>query len=244
MSYNDEFIKGGIVGMLHAIVGHPLDTLKTLKQGEHTLIYRVNQQGIRENIKLRTFSSLYAGVRYPFFSNVFYNSGLFGIYNYFINNKYSEFTSGFLSGGIMSVPLNPFEYYKIQEQYKKNTNVLERLKKTDREKYKWGSHIFKNGTIGLQYTFFRRSFAGGFYFKTYEESRRYGLSSFLSGGLAGCSSWLFTYPIDTLKTRYQVNQNLTFRENLKLGKLWNGFSFCMFRTFLISGISFTVYELC
>lgn len=52
MSYNDEFIKGGIVGMLHAIVGHPLDTLKTLKQGEHTLIYRVNQQGIRENLKL------------------------------------------------------------------------------------------------------------------------------------------------------------------------------------------------
>lgn len=42
------------------------------------------------------------------------------------------------------------------------------------------------------------------------------LTAFLAGGLAGVNSWIFTYPVDYVKTIMQ-SQNL---ENLKYKSSW------------------------
>jgi hypothetical protein len=41
-------------------------------------------------------------------------------------------------------------------------------------------------------------------------------AAFLAGGLAGCNSWLFTYPVDYVKTIMQ-SQNL---EKIKYKSAW------------------------
>ena len=104
--------------------------------------------------------------------------------------------------------------------------------------------VYNEGMIGLKYTFLRESLACGIYFKTYDVcSKNIGLNPFISGGLAGCNSWLLTYPIDTIKTRYQLDQTKGTMDMLKRGGLWNGLSYCLFRAFLVNGISFTCYEM-
>jgi hypothetical protein len=64
MELND-FSKGTIVGISQTFFGHPLDTLKTLKQNGTKI------QG--ENLR-----SLYRGIYYPLILSTTYNSLLFG----------------------------------------------------------------------------------------------------------------------------------------------------------------------
>ena len=264
----EEFFKGGMVGLLHTIFGHPLDTLKTLAQNRRDLNGVNGVNGVKPSLR-----SLYSGVRFPLYLNIFYNSGAFGIYTSLVNTNMlndSTFTAGFISGGIMSVFLNPFEYYKVREQMIGNSRVnvsvhhsldtLEKNTKRDKKNRKelngkemsWKElnrnkiiikKMYYEGMTGIKYTFLRESFACGIYFKTYETCKQWELSPFLSGGLAGCNSWLLTYPIDTLKTRYQLDQSKTFVKMIMRGGLWNGLHFCLLRAFLVNGISFTCYEM-
>ena len=251
MIHLQEALKGGMIGLLHTTFGHPLDTLKTLEQ--YKKICHKNVE-----IKQPTLKSLYSGVRFPMYLNIFYNSGIFGIYSFLLHtNLFRDniFLSGFVSGGIMSICLNPFEYYKVREQMMGNNRVTykipmienyvknEMMEKRER-KNKIIMKLYNEGMIGLKYTFLRESLACGIYFKTYDIcSKKLGLNPFISGGLAGCNSWLLTYPIDTIKTRYQLDQTKGTMDMFKRGGLWNGLSYCLLRAFLVNGISFTCYEM-
>lgn len=73
--------------------------------------------------------------------------------------------------------------------------------------------------MGFEVTFLREVLANAVYFYSYEyimrlfarEGEGSGsapiMAAFLAGGLAGSNSWLFTYPIDYIKTIMQ-SQNL------------------------------------
>ena len=79
-------------------------------------------------------------------------------------------------------------------------------------------------------------------------------AAFLAGGLAGCNSWLFTYPVDYIKTLMQ-SQNL---EKLKYKNSWEcakeqyrleggrtffkGLGITMLRSFPVNGVAFFSYE--
>ena len=103
--------------------------------------------------------------------------------------------------------------------------------------------FWKNGHVGIKYTFLRESFATGIYFKTYDMMKTWGASPFFAGGVAGCNSWLLTYPIDTMKTRYQLDTRMDWKVTLRRGGLFDGLAFCLLRAFLVNGISFTFYEM-
>lgn len=221
MNIDNEFFKGTIVGITQTIFGHPLDTIKTKQQNK----MRISNETIR---------SLYKGFQYQLFTYTFYNSLLFGIYSNCKKNGFTTFQSGFISGGIISVAINPFELYKIQEQVsrKRKKNVFETL-----------NYFKMNPMRGIHYTFLRESFSTGLYFSTYYTMLNKDFNAFISGGIAGVSSWFFTYPFDTCKTKYQINPTLSFSTILKQGGLYNGISSCLIRAFIVNGISFYVYEL-
>ena len=62
----------------------------------------------------------------------------------------------------------------------------------------------------------------------------------ISGGVAGALSWLFTYPIDTVKTR--VQSNISIKKAIMLKNYWNGISIALSRAFIVNGVGFYVAE--
>lgn len=239
----EEFVKGGCIGVIQTGFGHPLDTMKTLKQYSSVKHKNVTSHGF-------TMKGLFSGMSYPLMVNVIYNSGVFGIYSWGLQHEIETSASGFIAGGIMSFLLNPFEYHKVQQQMKGNMKVrdispmflnVEKFKR--RERLNKIIDFWKNGYVGIQYTFLRDSFATGIYFKTYEMMKTWGASPFFAGGIAGCNSWLLTYPIDTMKTRYQLDTRMDWKVTLRRGGLFDGLAFCLLRAFLVNGISFTFYEM-
>ena len=97
------------------------------------------------------------------------------------------------------------------------------------------------------------------YFSTYEylkNEREF--SSFNSGGWAGVNCWLWTYPIDTLKSRSFVNPNLKLQELIQVGGtrgtggtggtrgiygLYSGLGVALLRAYLVNGFVFSTYNI-
>ena len=65
----------------------------------------------------------------------------------------------------------------------------------------------------------------------------------ISGGIAGLCNWTATYPLDVIRNR-EIAQNINFREAMKMGGLWKGYSFCALRAVKVNAIGFFVYEKC
>ena len=232
ISYS-EYKNGAIIGVSQTILGHPLDTLKIWKQTGNNVScssYVINpynsNNGLHKSIlSYRELHVLFRGISYPLVLSIGYNSFLFGFYTTLRNREFSSFQAGILSGACLGLVLNPFEYYKIQRQIG-NTNKLA-----------------NSSFCGLHYTLSRESLACGLYFTSYEYlSDRIGIGSFISGGLAGCTSWLLTYPIYTVKTRFQISPKEGGIYHFMKGGIFKGISFCLLRAFIVNGVSFSLYE--
>jgi solute carrier family 25 (mitochondrial carnitine/acylcarnitine transporter), member 20/29 len=240
---DNEWLKGSIIGITQTFFGYPLDTIKTRLQ-----FYTNNNTNHISNFKHNIYTkNLYFGVKYPLVINCIYNSFLFGIFNISNNHFNNIFLSGFISGSISSTILTPFELLKIQSQqgYNINKSLL----------YNNNLHFSNKVKLlyrGYKYTFFRESFGSAIYFYSYYKFKENNYSNFISGGFSGVLSWILTYPIDTIKTRYQSiqllpNSNNNISQNnlnniWRVKGLWNGISFCIIRAFLINGITFSLYE--
>jgi solute carrier family 25 (mitochondrial carnitine/acylcarnitine transporter), member 20/29 len=259
MGSNDyQYIKtGAIIGLVQTIVGHPLDTLKTNFQNNYSLknIFKSDTPIIKK---------LYSGIFYPATINLVYNTCVYQLHHKLHQNNYSHFTSGCISGGLMGIVLNPFEYKKVIQQVDiknksiNNTVINQVINQVINKKINKSKPFF----IGLKYTMLRESLSTGIYFSTYfylkEEKKK---SVFHSGGLAGIYSWLFTYPIDTYKTRIQINPHYSMNLFEKVEKnnrsfihlvnyvnikpitsLWSGLFFCLTRAYIVNGLGFTIYN--
>ena len=246
---------GAIIGASQTVIGHPIDTLKTLYQNKNSkVIEKIYSESIRQDIKLKKpkfgiVSRLYAGVSYPLIINLTYNTAIYELHNKFYQKNNNHFISGFVSGGIMSLFLNPFEVGKIKQQiyYKNNKDVINSKRKIIPKSININQFTNKYSTncklfTALPYTFLRESISTGVYFHTYF-SLIDKMDAFNSGGVAGCTSWILTYPIDTYKTRIQANSNYKMKINIKNFKsLWNGLSFCLIRAYLVNGVGFYIYN--
>ena len=204
-----DFFIGGVVGSLQVLGGHPLDTMKTYLQTDNF-----------KNLKFKP-STLYRGVKYPLISNTVINSSIFGINEFVYRETNNYWTSGFISGSITSIIINPVELYKVRGQLGISGNI--------------------NLTKGLYPTIMRESLATSIYFGTYFNLvDMYG--PLISGGCAGLFSWTFTYPIDVIKSRIQSNHCENIQDSIKQGNLWKGYSFCAIRAIFANSISFYAYN--
>lgn len=211
-----DFVDGAIIGVAQTLIGHPFDTFKSLIQ-----VNKCTKQ-------IPPLKTLYRGVHLPIFFSGIFNSLQFGIFDS-IKNSCGIPLASFIAGGISSVVVAPHDFVKLNLQTNRKDNIK-----------------FKNFYRGFILTSLRESMAVSMYFTSYfymmnSFNKEY-KSPFWIGGFAGCLSWLLTYPIDTIKTRYQVNVDSTVFECMKYRNVWAGFSYCMMRAFLVNGMSFFIYD--
>ena len=135
-----EFINGTIVGMVHTLIGHPLDTIKSTNQ------YYIN------NNKKRNYNinSLYKGVSYPLIGNTIIGGTMFYVYDRFNKKLNNNFIAGTLTGFTISPLINLFDVYKIRKQLSLNIKINKTLLLN-----------------GMPITCFRESVASTFYFGIY-----------------------------------------------------------------------------
>lgn len=190
----------------------------------------------------------------PLIGSMFINSILFGVesnvrknldFEKFPTNtkRYKTYAlSGAIAGLVQGVLITPIEMIKIKMQltdskYKSSWQCAKYLA------YQGGPKLLSRGQL---LTIYREVPACSIYFVSFERI----LNSFdvndnkhalwhlmMAGGLAGCASWLVTYPIDVIKTRYQANENYkTIKECiLKTYKFegyygfWRGLSYALLR---------------
>ena len=68
----------------------------------------------------------------------------------------------------------------------------------------------------------------------------------VAGGVSGCLSWILTYPIDSVKTRFQANDSynssiqcaIEFYKNEGFGGLWRGLNAALLRAFPNNAVCF------
>ena len=228
------YIEGWIAGSVGLILTHPLDTIKTLIQDRKPIEYK--------------FRPLYRGIIYPLIGAGLSRGSLFGSYamskEYFVDTSFKYEISGAIAGICNAVVANPSQRYKIAVQTK-NIPKLSSI------------------ATGLHISILRDSIAFLIYFSVYERSKEYffqntsmiGYKSALLGGLAGASTWLVIFPIDTIKTQIQASGG-TIREKIKIinsvnadqniisfiRSYYKGFRYSIYRAVPLHAITFYVLE--
>ena len=228
-----EYILGNIFGITQVIIGHPFDTIKTnMQHSGNTNIFTTTR------IFLQHPRMLYRGITYPLIMSSIGTSFLFGNYNYFNKLTNNNLFAGVLTGFFSTIALLPFDYKKIhlQTQLQSQTSFNTKSHNTYTKITKY--------YVGFTYTLVRECVSIPLYFYTYEYlTTTHLINPFISGGIAGINSWLFTYPFDTLKTRKQIYQSYSFQELFKMGNLFNGLNITLLRAFIVNSTCFYIYEL-
>jgi hypothetical protein len=208
----NDIITGIAMGLSQIIVGHPFDTVKVLIQN--------NQKWYGLPIK-----EYYRGWKFPLiFSSMFYCT-TFPLVQKINRHTNNYWISGLLSGSILFPIGYIYNIGKIKQQTMGNLSI---------------SSFYNR--YGKGSTFLKESISMSFYFGTYNEMKQMNFHPLVSGGMAGLTSWTFTYPLDVIRTR-QIAQNIKLMDALKQKKLWKGYGICAVRAILLNGINFWVYEI-
>jgi solute carrier family 25 carnitine/acylcarnitine transporter 20/29 len=242
MYRNNDFFYGLCGGFSGTIISHPFDTIKTRVQTNTV-------STIKQAVQMK---NLYSGLTAPLIGIMFEKSIVFGFYEKSKQYGFSNFTSGLIGGFMSTIVVTPIDRIKINLQNKEK-NIKSIL--NPRNLYK-----------GFTPTIFRETPGFGIYFYTYNKlTERFNAGSnlaksFMFGSLSGLSAWIFIYPSDLIKTRYQSakNGNITLLQTVKtilttnnnsnnpiksFKNLYSGFNLAILRAMPLHGGVFMGYEL-
>lgn len=236
----NEYFLGNLCGISQVIIGYPFDTMKTNLQNSKPITPLLYSPRL-----------FYKGVQYPLLTTMLGTTLMFGNYSYFLELSGNKFVSASATGIIGAFLITPFDYLKIQRQIQKQyehanakNETIKNNKNKKNNQYNDISTYSKKIYRGLTLTILRESIAIPAYFLTFDYMYYQCLMHpFLSGGIAGINSWLFTYPLDTLKSRRQLYHNKPFKELINMGSLYSGLGITLFRGFIVNGSSFYLYSI-
>ena len=234
----NEYVLGNLFGFSQVIIGYPFDTVKTNLQNSIPI------KPLFQSPKL-----FYKGIQYPLITTMLGTTLMFGNYSFILEHTNNKLLSATATGIIGAFLITPFDYLKIQRQILEQNNAQQQelAHMKNKTKYKKLNEIFSNPRRlyhGLSLTILRESIAIPAYFLTFDymyESCH--IHPFLSGGIAGINSWLFTYPLDTLKSRRQLYHHKPLGELITMSPLYNGLGITLLRGFIVNGFSFYFYSM-
>lgn len=216
----------------------------------------------------------YKGVVPPFFGQGCINAITFGVEDnvakYVTSKKdnvyFKHLKTGMTAGFVQVFVCTPMELVKLHTQHQKIGEV-------GRYQGNWATlmKILRAEGItgcyrGLFVTAVRDVSGFGVYFAAYEGlmdsfARMQGkhrdelgfVPQFLLGGTAGVASWLCNYPVELIKTRFQMDGfigerqykssfDVLLKELRQGGKLFRGIVPCLHRAFLFNSFTFPVVE--
>ena len=225
---NDVIINSFVAGAAQTLIGHPFDTIKTYKQINPSKKINILALNL---IKNNGLLYLYRGFLPPLIGGCIQNSFMFSTENYLQKICKNNYISGFFAGGITSLIVSPSELFKTKLQVDKNLSVKK---------------IFKNTNFyrGLELTAVRDSIGFSIYFGTYNYLQSKYDYPLLNGGIIGVLSWIYSYPIDVLKTKHQISssslKNTIFNTSFK--QLTSGMSIMLVRAFFVNAGIFYIFE--
>lgn len=207
-------------GLVSALTGHPMDTLKTRLQTQ-----KLDMTASRPSWRLLTRmvrtmaaspSLLWKGLAPQLIASPLAWAANFAAFSAALPFTGSEttlqhFTAGFVSGAAWAVTVSPFELLKCRAQVtgQRTSDVL----RTMRKRYPTLPSMAGALTRGIHLTTARDTLGMGVWFATYHVVKVHlEWSPFVAGGLCGCSTWLAVMPIDMVKTRYQTHDTLSLQE--------------------------------
>ncbi|XP_017025968.1 mitochondrial basic amino acids transporter isoform X2 [Drosophila kikkawai] len=237
-----DFGAGLLGGAAGVLVGHPFDTVKVHMQMDNPRNpkYKGTVDCLKTIIRKDGFRGLYRGITSPIGGIGFVNAIVFGVYGNVQrfssdpNSLLSHFYAGSVAGVAQSFVCAPMELAKTRLQLA--TQIDSGIK--FRGPIHCLTHILRTEGIratykGLLATILRDIPGFASYFVSYEFMMRQMQTpsiayTLTAGGLAGCTSWLFCYPIDVVKTHMQADA---------LGKdaKYNGFLDCAIKGFKSDG---------
>ena len=207
-----EFWAGCICGLAQNLIGFPLDSIKTRQQQG---IVNLNKQYLYRGFYYQLAGkSILMGSRFHF--------------ERVLANKLSDnrFLTGAIMGLLSSVFMSPFELCKVRRQV--NLPVSFQL-----------SHLYR----GWQIYAFREFIGNGIFFGAFHHGHDdFKLSYPQAGLLGGLLSWTVIHPIDTIKSRFQADLNLTYRQAFSYHSFYSGFRHLFFRICLTNLIGYSCYQ--
>lgn len=199
------------------MVGHPFDTIKVHMQTQDAKNpkYRGAFQCLKSLMAKESVRGLYRGISSPLIGVSAINAVVFGVYGNVQrtstnpNSYMSHFLAGSIAGFAQSVICSPMELVKTQLQLQ--THRVGAVKfggPTQCISYVYQCEGFKGVFRGLGATAARDVPGFATYFVSYEFLMRFKtdpgiLYTLCAGGTAGAFSWVFTIPIDVIKSRLQ-----------------------------------------
>lgn len=218
-----DFVAGCLGGLSGIVVGHPFDTVKVRLQTQVTKRYSGTVNCFAQIVKQETVFGLYKGMLSPMAGIGFINAIIFGVqanvFRVLEPGLSGQCISGAVAGAVQSIVCCPMELAKTRVQIQsKKVNTHERYHGS----FDCLQKIFKKNGIkgcyrGMTITLIREIPSFAIYFGTFElycvALTRKGSSTdcigllglLLAGGMSGISSWVFTYPIDVVKSRIQAD---------------------------------------
>jgi solute carrier family 25 carnitine/acylcarnitine transporter 20/29 len=164
---------------------------------------------------------------------------VFGFYEKMKILGYNDFISGLVGGFISTIIVTPIDRLKINYQNKTSIKI---------------TNLYK----GFTPTIFRETPGFGIYFSTYNylnknyNSNNYLWNNFIFGSISGLTSWIFIYPSDLIKTKYQSSNNISlinvikniyYNKNKGFINFYNGFNLAIMRAMPLHGGVFLGYEM-
>jgi solute carrier family 25 carnitine/acylcarnitine transporter 20/29 len=251
---NNHYVKGALSGMFGIILSHPIDTIKTQRQA---LPVQLTNQSIPKSSMKFNLITLYRGVTSPLLGVGFEKALVFGTYSELKKRNFPIPISGAVSGFLAACIVTPYERIKILKQTKQSVALKDIIKP---------SFLFK----GLSATWTREIPGFAIYFSVYEGLKNHFyvkqhkditiMSSFVFGGLAGSSAWLFIYPQDRIKTIIQsnsvnsVNSENVLKKSIReiiintykqggIKQFYSGFTWAIYRAILLHSGTFCMMEI-
>ena len=239
-----KYLNGGISGMVGILLSHPIDTIKT-----HI------QTGNKLNTFKPSFTNLYKGICAPLLGVGIEKAIVFGTYNYMFSKTDNIPVSGALSGLVASLVVTPYERIKILRQ---NSQVIAFKDLNIRFLYKGFTPTFLREIPGFAIYFTTYEYLKYNTFTKYNKKIDYTMS-FIYGGIAGVTSWIFIYPQDKIKTILQSQLQLhsgiektssntikniinTIYQNGGIKQFYSGFGWAAARAVLLHSGTFCMME--